>query len=108
MRRVLLDEKQTRLLARELPGFFVQTVAEAGWAGTKNGALLRLAETEFDVFVTADRRLPHQQTLDRLRLGVIVLTAGSTKLEDLRPVAPAVAEAVATIQPGQVVHVPAA
>lgn len=84
MRRVLLDENLPRLLTRELPGFFVQTVAEAGWAGTKNGALLRLADTKFDIFVTADRRLPHQQALGRAQLGVIVLAAGSTKLEDLR------------------------
>lgn len=108
MRRVLLDENLPRLLARELPGFFVQTVTEAGWAGTKNGALLRLAESEFDVFVTADRRLPHQQTLSGLQLGVIVLAAGSTKVEDLRPLATELAEALAAVQRGQVVHVPAA
>lgn len=108
MKSVLLDENLPRLLSRELPGFFVQTVTEAGWAGTKNGALLRLAEAEYDVFITADRRLPHQQTLERLRLGVIVLSAGSTKLDDLRILAPAIVAAVLTVEPGQVIFVPAA
>ena len=58
MRKVLLDENLPRLLKRDLPGFEVRTVAEAGWAGTRNGQLLRLAATEFEVFVTADRTSP--------------------------------------------------
>jgi hypothetical protein len=103
---VLLDENLPRLLRRELPNFHVRTVAEAGWAGVTNGRLLRLAEAEFDVFVTADLGLPHQQTLSTLTLGVVVLAAGSTKLEDLRPLCSGVAEAVAKVQPGQVLHVP--
>jgi hypothetical protein len=31
-----------------------------GWGGIKNGALLALAEKEFDVFVTGDRNLGFQ------------------------------------------------
>lgn len=107
MKRVLLDENLPRLLKRELPDFHVRTVAEVGWAGVKNGTLLRLAEAEFDVFVTADRSLPHQQTLSTLTLGVVVLAAGSTKLEDLRPLCSAIGEAVGKVQPGQVLRVPA-
>ena len=41
--RVLLDECVPRALRHELPGHDVKTVAEAGWAGVKNGKLLRLA-----------------------------------------------------------------
>lgn len=37
--RVLLDECVPRGLCAELPGHEVTTVAEAGWAGVKNGAL---------------------------------------------------------------------
>jgi hypothetical protein len=55
VRRVLFDENLPRLLKRELPGFEVRTVVEIGWAGIKNGKLLRLAEAEFEVFVTADQ-----------------------------------------------------
>ena len=83
MRRVLLDENLPRLLKKELPHFDVHTVAEADWAGIQNGALLRLAETQFDVFVTADRSLPHQQMLSNFRLGIVVIIAGSTKLVSL-------------------------
>lgn len=34
-----------------------------GWAGTKNGELLRLAQGRFDAFVTVDRNLSFQQNL---------------------------------------------
>jgi hypothetical protein len=61
--RVLLDESLPRGLRKELASHEVVTVPEAGWAGRKNGDLLRLAEPAFDVFVTADGRLPFQQDL---------------------------------------------
>lgn len=41
--RVLLDECVPRGLRDLLPGHDVKTVAEAGWAGVKNGELLRRA-----------------------------------------------------------------
>ena len=34
-----------------------------GWGGIKNGALLELAEKEFDVFLTGDRNLSFQQSI---------------------------------------------
>lgn len=39
--RILLDECMPRRLRRELPGHDVDTVAGMGWAGRKNGELLR-------------------------------------------------------------------
>lgn len=65
MTRVLLDENLPRLLKRDLSGLAVHTVAEMGWAGVKNGELLLRAAAEFDVFLAADRNLPHQQALIR-------------------------------------------
>jgi len=54
--RVLLDENVDRRLKPGFdPTFKVQTVVERGWAGKKNGALLRLAAAEFDAFVTMDQ-----------------------------------------------------
>ncbi len=55
--RVLLDECVPRALRRELPGHQVKTVAEAGWAGVKNGELLQLAAREFDLVATVDGNL---------------------------------------------------
>jgi hypothetical protein len=36
-----------------------------GWAGIKNGELLRRASTEFNAFVTIDQNLRFQQNLFR-------------------------------------------
>ena len=44
----------------------VITVQEKGWAGMKNGELLRSAENEFDVWVTADRNIEYQQNLSQV------------------------------------------
>jgi hypothetical protein len=68
--------------------------------------LLRLAEQRFEVFVTADRRLPHQQTVRGLRLGIVVLQVGSTKLEDLRPYSEAISIAIDTVSAGRIAYVP--
>jgi hypothetical protein len=105
VKRVLLDENLPRLLKREISGHEVRTVAEVGWAGIKNGKLLRLAESEFDIFVTADQNLSYQQPLTTFRLGIVVLRARTTKLEDLLPLVPAIREALDSVKPGQVSHV---
>jgi hypothetical protein len=57
--RVLLDECVPRALRGELSGHEVKTVAEAGWAGVKNGALVQLAAKDFDVLLTVDRNLEY-------------------------------------------------
>jgi hypothetical protein len=44
--RVLLDECVPRALRGDIPGHEVRTVAEMGWAGVKNGELLRRAASE--------------------------------------------------------------
>ena len=58
--RILIDECLPRKLKRELPEHDAQTVAEMGWSGTKNGALLRLMNGKFDVFITIDQNLKYQ------------------------------------------------
>ena len=76
-----------------------------GWSGIKNGELLRRAEEVFDAFLTADRNLTFQQNISRLRLGVVVLAIGSTKLDDLRPRASEIAAALDAVQPGEVLRI---
>ncbi len=83
----------------------MRTVAEVGWAGIKNGKLLRLAEAEFDIFVTADQNLSYQQPVTTFKLGLVVLKTRTTKLEDLLPLAPALREILDSVQAGQVCYV---
>ena len=99
--RVLLDECLPRRLGRDLAQHYVRTVPEMGWASTRNGALLRLAESEFDVFLTVDRKLQHQQKLSVFEIAVIVLVARSNRLLDLRPLIPRIREALLKARSGE-------
>lgn len=87
--RVLLDECVPRRLRDHLTGHEVRTLPEMGWAGRKNGALLRLANAEFDAFVTTDQNLRHQQNLDGLTMMIAVLVANRNKIDHLLPLVPA-------------------
>ena len=55
--RVLLDENLPHDLTGALIGHSVSTVQALGWAGTKNGALLKRASGLIDALVTMDRNL---------------------------------------------------
>lgn len=67
--RVLLDENLPAELAQSLSAHQVQTVVDVGWAGVKNGELLRLATGRFDAFVSMDANLEFQQPVDRQSFG---------------------------------------
>jgi len=103
--RVLLDECVPRGLRAELPGHEVKTVAEAGWAGVKNGGLLQLAATRFDVLLTVDRKLECQQSFSGLTIAVIVVEAPSNDIAVLRPLMSAVRETLPNAKPGTVTHI---
>jgi hypothetical protein len=103
--RVLLDECVPRKLGRELPGHEVRTVVEVGWGGMRNGTLLRRAAGEFDVFLTVDSNLEHQQNRADLPLPIIVLNAFSNDIEVLRPLMARVRDLLPHAGPGSVHHV---
>lgn len=103
--RILLDECLPKKLKLELPDHFVQTVPEAGWASKQNGELLRLAEVEFDVLLTNDRNMEHQQNFRQFDLAFIVLVAPTNDINDLIPLMMTVNETLKTIQAGEVSYV---
>ena len=70
----------------------------------KNGQLLRVAENQFDVWLTADRHVEYQQNLSGFNIAVIVLVAPHNKLEALRPMIPQLQEVLQVIQPHQIVY----
>jgi predicted nuclease of predicted toxin-antitoxin system len=86
---ILLDEN---LLSKKLKkplvdaGHSVQNVEDMGWRGVKDRELLTLAEkSSFDVFITADKNLPYQQSLRDLTLKFIVLNVQNTRPDYLLP-----------------------
>jgi hypothetical protein len=92
-------------LRRQLPGHFVRTVQAMGWSGAKNGALLTLMQQMgFDILLTGDRSLRHQQNLGTFGVAVVVMRAKSNKLDDLIPLIPFVETALSSILPGDAVE----
>lgn len=71
-----------------------------GWAGIPDAELLRLAEIEFDVFITVDRNLPFQQNLAVLDLAVLVLQVPSNRLADISVLIPKILAIVDTAPKG--------
>jgi len=86
--RLLLDESLPRKLRAHLAPHEVRTVPEMGWASKSNGELLRLAEQQFDVFLTADQKISNEQNLPTFRIAVVVFAAISNRLQDLEPLVP--------------------
>ena len=52
--KILLDECLPKKLKKEIINHQVITVPEQGWAGIKNGELLKLASSSFDAFITIE------------------------------------------------------
>lgn len=87
--RILLDESVPHDLLLHLAGFDAATVQSLGWAGMKNGVLLRTAQAGgFQVLVTVDRRLEYQQNIPKSGLALVVLQSRSTRMPDLLPLIP--------------------
>jgi hypothetical protein len=104
MSKILLDECIPRPLAQHLPGHYVRTAAEMGWASISNGDLIELGETDFDAFITVDRGIFYQQNLKSTVLAFILLRVRSNRLEDLLPLVPDILASLISIKAGDVVE----
>lgn len=103
--RILLDECLPKKFKRELRGHSALTVADAGWRGLKNGALLQRAEEHFDVFLTTDKSFPYQQNLSSNRLSIIVLRVLKNDISSLMPLLPEILTALLELAPGVVMEI---
>ena len=79
--------------------------AERGWELLGNGELIRRAEEDgYEVIVTTDQNMRHQQNVAGRRLGIVVLMATAWprvrhRIEEIRA-------AIGEVQAGQVREVP--
>jgi predicted nuclease of predicted toxin-antitoxin system len=71
--RVCLDENMPLRLWFVLDGHEVSSVRSEGWAGKSNGELLNLLADRFDVLVTSDQSIGHQQNLIGRNISVVVV-----------------------------------
>jgi hypothetical protein len=102
--QVLFDQGTPVPLRRYLAPHAVTTVFEKGWSTMQNGELLRTAEGDgFEVLLTTDQNLKHQQTLRERRLAIIVLmTTSWPRIE--RKVDQVIA-ALNSVKPGEYIEV---
>lgn len=78
--RILLDECVPAPLAHILaPEHECLTARQQGWEAISNGALLSLAEAEFDVFLTADQNIRYQQNLTGCPIAILELSTNNLR-----------------------------
>jgi hypothetical protein len=103
--RLLLDECVPLRLRRYILGHECSSVVQEGWSGVKNGKLLALAQSSFDVFLTVDSNLQHQQHIASFDICVMVVKTPSNALNVLAAYAPQIVAAMGQVQPGTVVTI---
>ena len=82
-----------------LTGHRPETVPRSGWSGVKNGKLLALAATRFDVFVTMDQNIEFQQNLATLPIAILIVEAQSNRMEHLELLVPEILRELNHIPP---------
>ncbi len=103
--RILLDENVPKKLKRAFPDYVVSTVTEMGWAGTKNGALLAMAESVFDVLLTVDKSIQYQNDFADKKIILVTMIVKRNKIQFLLPLVPKVIQALQSAIPGQVINI---
>ena len=97
--KVLLDENLAHRLRKNLGAHEVLTVSFAGWAGLKNGELLRIAEENgIEVFLTGDQTLSYEQNLKRRTIAIVALS--SVEWDILKKHLPLIIAAIGSALPG--------
>jgi len=87
--KLLLDENLPKKLRWDFPGHEVYTVRNMGWQSKQNGELLALMlQKGFDVLLTFDQNLEHQQNFDQYPIVVIVLQASDNTYLTLEKLVP--------------------
>ena len=98
--RILLDECVPWPMHKLLVGHECTTAQKRGWGGIKNGDLLRLADGEFDLFITSDQNIRYQQNLAGRSIPILELSTND--LRRLLAAAVEIQAAVVSSKPGWV------
>jgi hypothetical protein len=96
--RILLDQGTPVPLRAILAGHEVSTAYELGWSTLSNGELPLAAETRFELFVTTDQNLRHQQNLTGRQRSILVLP--TTNWAQIREHADAIQRETISLAPG--------
>jgi hypothetical protein len=104
--RILLDECVHSGIKKAFPSHTVQTVPEKGWSGIKNGRLLALIAGQFDLFLTIDQNIRHQQNLSHLPFAVLFVTVPNNMIDSYLPLFDLMGETAQKLRPGEIQVIP--
>ena len=93
--RIIIDECVPSIVKHGLPSLNIVSVQDMGWAGIKNGELLRLVAAEFDIFITSDKNLRHQQNLAEIDVAIILIPSNQVPI--VKALLPQINEALGSI-----------
>ncbi|CAN5592428.1 hypothetical protein BH10ACI3_BH10ACI3_04890 [soil metagenome] len=84
--KIIIDECVPSIVKRGLPARNIVSVQDMGWAGVKNGELLKLVASQFDVFITSDKNLRFQQNLAEIDIAILLLPSNQVPvIKELLP-----------------------
>ena len=87
--KLLLDEHLPKRLKKDFANFEIFTVRDKGWNSKKNGELLELMLAKnFNVLITFDQNLEHQQNFEKYPITVFVLIAENNTYQILSELVP--------------------
>jgi hypothetical protein len=72
-----------------------------GWGDLDDSDLLWAMHGKFDVLITVDKSIPHQQAAARKEVAVIVMRSIRVRLPDLLPFVPTLLGVLDEIRPGE-------
>lgn len=102
--RLLFDESLPHLIQDEFEAHLgsddtAAFVQDLGWQGLDNGALLRNAQDDFDLLITADTSILEHTNLDRYEMSILILHGPTNRLEDLTPLVPEAVQICGDLEP---------
>jgi hypothetical protein len=101
---ILFDHGTPAPLQMHLPGHIVKKTKDLGWDTLSNGELLNAAEAAaFEVFLTTDKNIRHQQNLAKRAIAIVVL--GNSRWPVVQRFVDRVLAAVNAAKPGVYVEV---
>ena len=99
--RILLDECLPRRLKKHFRSYgLVLTVTDAGLSGYTNGRLLRRIAGDFNVFITIDKGIQHQQNISTHDVASALLRVRSNDIADIEPKLPKLFARWSELKPG--------
>ena len=103
--RIFLDECVNAEVKRAFSDDAVQTVTAVGWSALEDGPLLSRLNGEFDVFITIDKSIEHQQNYRKFRFGIVVAHVVRNDVRSWTPLFADLNKLAARVQPGELLHV---